>query len=556
VFAILGVLADMALHRAEPFLRAQIVSALQERFHARVELDSFHVSLAHGLTARGTGLRIWPPAKLAAEAASATTSQNDPLIRLVEFRFRAALHYKPGKPIHISDVQLQGLEIHMPPKGPSKPAAGAPEQGVEPNTANRAESATNAASEQPDDGKSKSLTGHLTFVVDRIDCTDAKLVMETNKPGKLPLEFAIAKLSLDSVTSGQAMKFQAELTNPRPVGTIDTTGSFGPWQVDDPGSSPVSGEYKFEHADLASFKGIAGILSSTGKYSGTLRDITVDGETDTPDFRLGHFESPMPLHTKFHAIVDGTNGDTWLEPVDAVLGHSHFTATGQVVRIAEAEGGTLHEKGRDVALKINVDKARIEDFLHLVSKPGAELLNGDVQVKADLHIPPGATPVVDRMTLDGQFHLTQAQFASEKIQGRIKELSLRGQGLGREAKTTDPNSIQSEMDGTFKMAASVIHLPTLNYTVPGAAIQLQGDYGIEGGTLAFTGYARLQATISQIVGGWKGMLLTPADRFFKKDGAGTEVAIHIDGTRDAPSFGVDFGRKKETPPATPGAAQR
>ena len=116
------------------------------------------------------------------------------------------------------------------------------------------------------------------------------------------------------------MGFEAELTNPRPVGTIHTKGSFGPWVVEDPGESPVTGDYQFEHADLGGFKGIAGILSSTGHYEGTLRDIVVDGETDTPDFRLTHFGTALPLHTNFHARVDGTNGDTWLEPVEATLG--------------------------------------------------------------------------------------------------------------------------------------------------------------------------------------------------------------------------------------------
>ena len=34
---------DVALHRAEPYLRARIVEGLEARFHARVELDSFQV---------------------------------------------------------------------------------------------------------------------------------------------------------------------------------------------------------------------------------------------------------------------------------------------------------------------------------------------------------------------------------------------------------------------------------------------------------------------------------------------------------------------------------
>jgi hypothetical protein len=71
----------------------------------------------------------------------------------------------------------------------------------------------------------------------------------------------------------------------------------------------------------------------------------------------------------------------------------------------------------------------------------------------------------------------------------------------------------------------------------------------------FDGTVRLQATVSQAVGGWKGFLLKPADRFFKKDGAGTVVPIQIRGTHDAPEFGVDFGRMKKTSPETPGQKQ-
>ena len=63
VLIALGVAISVVLHRAEPMLRAAIVEKLEERFHARVELDSFHVSLVKGLTAEGKGLRIWPPAQ-------------------------------------------------------------------------------------------------------------------------------------------------------------------------------------------------------------------------------------------------------------------------------------------------------------------------------------------------------------------------------------------------------------------------------------------------------------------------------------------------------------
>ena len=81
----------------------------------------------------------------------------------------------------------------------------------------------------------------------------------------------------------------------------------------------MQGNYSFRHADLSTLKGIGGILSSTGEYAGTLDDIVVDGSTDTPDFRIASSGHPVPLHTDFHAIVDGTSGDTYLKPVKATV---------------------------------------------------------------------------------------------------------------------------------------------------------------------------------------------------------------------------------------------
>ena len=84
----------------------------------------------------------------------------------------------------------------------------------------------------------------------------------------------------------------------------------------------------------------------------------------------------------------------------------------------------------------------------------------------------------------------------------------------------------------------MLTLPSVIYSVPGADIHLHGTYHEQGGVLDFTGTAKMQATISKMVGGWKGLLLKPADPFFKKNGAGAEIPIYIAGTREKPQFGV------------------
>lgn len=520
--AALAIVVSILLHRAEPFVRGRIVAALEDHFHARVELDSFHMSLVDGLRAEGKGLRIWPPARVAGvmvpgHDASGPAPPGQPLIRLDSFRFHAPLHFASGSPLHVSQVELEGLTIDLPPRSHFEHTAG------------------------PEAKPSSTSTGMLSlpFEVDAITCRDARLVLETSKPGKLPLEIPIARFTLAHVSSGGAMDFDASVTNPRPNGPIHATGRFGPWDVADPGESPIKGDYQFDHADLSTFKGIAGTLTSTGRYQGTLRNLTVDGQTDTPNFSLTHFGNALPLHTAFHATVDGTDGDTWLDPVDATLGSSHFTAQGQIVRVVVAPPGeSPHSIGHDIDLQVNVDHGRMEDFLRLASRSQSPLLTGALALQTTLHIPPGTLPVHQRINLKGHFTLDQARFTSPKIQDRIEELSLRGQGRPKDVKTTAPESIQSAMQSDFQMVAGVVTLPDLKYTVPGAEIDLKGAYGVDGGTLNFTGNARLQATVSQMVGGWKGELLKMVDPYFKKDGAGTEVPIHIGGTRDNPSFGI------------------
>lgn len=519
-----AVAISVALHRAEPFLRSRVVAELEAHFHSRVELDSFHVSLMNGLWADGKGLRIWP-------ATANNSNSTAPLIRLAEFRFHAPLRYVPGKPIFISLVELKGLDVDVPPKMHFSHIGGT-EGGTAPGG-----------------------SGGVQFEVGTIECKGARLALETDNPGRQPLVFAIAHLKLSGVGDGRsAMGFDAELTNPRPEGTIFTKGRFGPWAVDDPGETPIAAKYRFEHANLATFKGIAGTLNSRGNYEGTLRDMDVDGDTDTPDFRLSSGGEAMHLRTRFHAQVDGTNGNTRLKSVNATLGRSQISAQGEILGVAAVsaqDGQPAHPGGHDVALQVKVDGGRIEDFLRLAAR-GEPLLSGRLTMRTSLGVPPGKEPVSDRLQLKGNFTLADAEFTNTNLQNHIDELSLRGQGKPQEAKNPNATNVRSNMQSDFQMDNGVITLSNLKYMVPGAEIDLKGTYGVNGGALSFKGTAKMQATISQMVGGWKGLLLKPLDRFFEKGSAGTAVPVVIGGTRKDPQFTVDFGRLKKTVPARPG----
>ena len=313
--AVLGIV----VYRAEPILRASVIETLSARFKSKVELDAFHVSLRKGLEVSGAGLRIF-----------GETDPNNhepgfqPIISVPEFRFHMGIRDLFHSPIDVDTVFVKGMQLNLPPRE---------QRGEMKNMA-------------PKGGK-------IEIIVDKLICDRTQLVINTLRPGKLPLEFDIESLKMTRVGPGSPMHFDANLTNPKPVGQIHSSGSFGPWHPDSPRDTPLSGTYSFDHANLGTIHGIGGILSSTGEYAGILDKIVVDGVTDTPDFRLAISGRSVPLHTDFHAIVDGTDGDTYLQPVRAKILNSWLVANGSVVRVKDPNGHRVEleivmEKGKKV----------------------------------------------------------------------------------------------------------------------------------------------------------------------------------------------------------------
>jgi hypothetical protein len=500
----LALAVRLTIARAEPILRARVIETLSNRFDSKVELGSLHVSIADGIEVSGSGLKIF-----------GTTDPNpyepgvQALIGVQEFRFQTALLGLVRSPMHIDTVYVKGLELNVPPKEDRREM-------------------TNM----------DSRTGKMTIFVDKFVCEDTKLLINTSKPGKPPLEFAIGDLKMKDVGPGQPLQFNATLVNPKPVGDIQSSGLFGPWRQDSPRDTPVQGDYSFRNADLSTIKGIGGTLSSTGQYSGTLGDIAVHGTTDTPDFQIATSGHPVPLHTEFHAIVDGTSGDTYLRPVNATVLHSSFTAEGSIVRMSAPHG-------HDIELTVMLDHARIEDLLKLGVRTDPPVMTGPVEMKTRLSLVPGDASVADRLKLAGNFHVLRARFTNEKVQSKLGSLSLRSQGKPKQAQEHPEEDVPVDLQGVFTLKDGLLSFSSLHFLIPGTHVDMTGDYSLDGQTFDFSGKARLDAKVSQMTTGWKSILLRPVDPFFSKGGAGTEIPIRITGTESEPHFGLDFGHKDE-----------
>src|SRR4029077_19867451 len=170
--------------------------------------------------------------------------------------------------------------------------------------------------------------------------------------------FSFHNFVISNVGNKGPASFQGKLSNPEPPGEITTTGKFGPWNPDDVGKVAMSGEYLFQHADLGVFRGIEGLLSSAGKFSGTLNRIEVQGVTDAPSFKVTSSSHPVQLRTQFHAVVNGENGDTLLRQVAATFWKTKVWLDGSVA-------GRSGQPGKTTSVELNTTNGRIQDLLLL-----------------------------------------------------------------------------------------------------------------------------------------------------------------------------------------------
>ena len=65
--------------------------------------------------------------------------------------------------------------------------------------------------------------------------------------------------------------------------------------------------------------------------------------------------NPVPLRTTFEVLVDGTNGDTILKPVNGTLGSTNFTTSGGILK---------HDADirRTISLDVSMPAGNLETF--------------------------------------------------------------------------------------------------------------------------------------------------------------------------------------------------
>jgi hypothetical protein len=479
-----------------PFTEAAVAKTLQDRFAREVRIRNF----------RGT---YFPPGCVAEGVEFLHRKRKDlpPLITVQTLVLRAG--YTGLLRFHklIDYVQVGGLHIRVPPKNPNATQATFP--------------LTNSVS-----GK--------TLTIGEITTDDAVVEFVTRQPGEDRFILKIDHLTLDHVTQSDPVTFHARFNNTEPPGEIRSDGRFGPWNEDDPASTELSGSYTYEHVKLGVFEGIAGTLSSQGKYSGTLGHIDAEGNVDVPDFNVSASHHAEHLTSSFHAVVDGTNGDTYLTRVESHFGRTTVTSQGDVK-------GHPGQRGKTVTLNLSVTQGRIEDLLRLLSgsRPAE---TGNVRFQTKVQLAPGPQGFLRRLRLDGDFGIGGGRFASSEVQMPVNRLAESARGETKHQEEADATVVLSNLKGHVSANAGIATLSKASFTEPGTIAEIGGTYNLIDKTLNLRGVLHTSGKLADTKSGFQSLVLQALNPFMKKKSI-TVVPFVITGTSSNPSLALDLFAK-------------
>ena len=502
------VVGAVLLARHWPFSRQRVISDLQDDFHGTVTFNGFRTTIfPHpGCVVEGAEL---------VRAGGPTGSP--PFASAQKIIIRA--HYldfllRPG---YISHIEVQGMQIHIPPRGTMAP----PTRDQNPSTTRVGEVTANNA------------------------------VLEIARKTAKPLRYEIHTLTLNSVSRKEGFSYDASFLNALPPGEIQSRGHFGPWNSDNPGQTPVSGTYKFEHAYLGVFQGIDGVLNSHDNFQGTLAKLETHGSVEIPDFKLRRAARRTPIESRFDSIVNGLNGDVHLEHVETMIVGTNVLVRGSI----EEEPGP---RGKVTSLDLNVSHGRIQDVLRLFIKEPRSPIIGAISFRAHVRIPPEGRPFEQEIALVGDFGIDEGHFTKRETQQKVNNLSERAEGRKTEEKekeekkgdedadADDPERVVSDLRGHVVLKNGVATLTNISFSLPGAVAYMHGTFYLVNEKIDFHGVLKTEAEFSKVGGGGiKSVLLKPFDAIFKKKPKGAEIPVKMTGTYSHPEPGLEItGGKK------------
>jgi hypothetical protein len=473
LLAILLLAAVVVLAAKWPFSEAKVVHDLEHASGGRAHFTSFHKT-------------FFPPGCIS-EGVVIRSAHDGPVISIERLEIHGSYsgmlrHYVPL-------IVAKGARIQLPALG----------------------------------GKSSGLSPkHSDTHIGKLVADQSILEIASAEKNGQPSRFAIHQFAIWDLGSGKAMPFAASLTNTIPPGEIGARGNVGPWATGNLAQTPVSGAYTFRRADLSAIGGISGTLASDGRFSGSVRNLQVDGSVDVPDFNVRRNTHHVHVTSQFRALVNGTNGDVTLQSARSEFGETTVEASGKIAATAG--------DGKSATLALAIPHGRLQDVLLLFIHAPRAPMTGVASLRARVTIPPGHEPFLHKLFMEGDFGVGGGQFTNPKTQTSVNKLSAKAEG-GSDKDDDDPARVVSDLTGHAVLKNATVSFSDLAFRVPGAKARLHGTYNLENERVNLHGVLMLQEKLSDTTSGIKSVLLKPLEPFLKKNHhGGAKLAASITGT--------------------------
>ena len=470
-----------------PYRYRNVEPLLEKMFASQIKITQYHRTyfpypgfVASGLTLRRNSAPDLPPF-----GSIRNLSVQGTWIDLLLLRQR----------IHIVDVE--GLRVIIPPVG------------------------SRANHEDFPPGSSGDFTGSSTEV-DQLNMHDANLEIMRDDGSRYT--FPIRQLVMTNVRKGQSASYTLDMETAKPAGRIQSAGKFGPINSGQLQNTPLSGTFSYV-ADLATLHGLRGIISTSGKFQGTLAAIQANAQSDIPKFAVddGH---PARVSGTASGTVNGLNGDIVLHSVEVHTGNSDLHAD-----------GTIQGEPKTTNLDLTVTRGRAEDLLRPFMSDEVPVI-GQVWLRSHALLTPAqhGLDFLKRLQMSGTFDIPAEHLSDRDTQKKLSAFSERAQGahpVKLQADVFDPTSttqdVVSALKGRATIRNGVVSTDHLMFQIPGAAADLKGNFDLRSHVVHLLGDLRMQADVSHTTTGIKSALMKPLIPFFKKHNVGAVVPVAITG---------------------------
>ena len=170
----------------------------------------------------------------------------------------------------------------------------------------------------------------------------------------------------------------------------------------------------------------------------------------------------MHIVASYSATVNGLNGDVNLDSAQVKYGHTTINASGSVT-------GKEGQTGKTAVFDLSSSKAQVQDLLWMFISENKPPMTGPITFRAKATLPPGPRPFLNKLVLQGDFGISDAQYPHPDTQRNVDVLSARARGQADKVEDTnqklgndsyDPGTVLSNLKGHVVTTNAVANFRT------------------------------------------------------------------------------------------------